>query len=257
MTLKAGRLTESVPDLPLPTDTRSCLCPCVRRLEMRQRGCAPGTSAENRGIKRKVVFWSEISASSFHLAPKMLSTRLMLIGQKVRSGFSIVSYRKTWMSFWANPIPQQSWSDRKMASQRQPRACALPSELREGHAPSSQPWLRWPPGTFHKCPEEMSKARPQGHNICEEWATSPSSGQQWDTTGELGNAWLRSKGGMAQSRPNHLHISAGQTHQPSRRRGTSSEALERMALLTVTWPQGHTGLSKPIYSTSKVVPQES
>lgn len=87
MTLKAGRLIESVPDLPLPTDTRSCLCPCVRRLEMRQRGSAPGTSAENRGVKRKVVFWSEISASSFHLALRMLSTRLMLIGQKVRSGF--------------------------------------------------------------------------------------------------------------------------------------------------------------------------
>lgn len=107
MTLKAGRLTESVPDLPLPTDTRSCLCPCVRRLEMRQRGCAPGTSAENRGIKRKVVFWSEISASSFHLAPKMLSTRLMLIGQKVRSGFSIVSF---WpVNLLASPITSRNW----------------------------------------------------------------------------------------------------------------------------------------------------
>lgn len=34
-------------------------------------------------------------------------------------------------------------------------------------------------------------------------------------------------------------------------------ALGRMALSTVTWPQGHTGLSKPINSTSKMVPQES
>lgn len=87
MTLKAGRLIESVPDLPLPTDTRSCLCPCVRRLEMRQRGSAPGTSAENRRIERKAVFWSELSAFCFHLALRMLSTRLMVTGQKVRSGF--------------------------------------------------------------------------------------------------------------------------------------------------------------------------
>lgn len=56
MTLKAGRLVGSVPDLPLPTDTRSCLCPRVRRLEMTRSDSGLGTSTENREIKRKVIF---------------------------------------------------------------------------------------------------------------------------------------------------------------------------------------------------------
>lgn len=66
---------------------------------------APGTSAANRGIKGKVIL--ETSASSFPLALRMLSAKLMLVGQKVRSGFSIVSF---WpVNLLASPVTSRNW----------------------------------------------------------------------------------------------------------------------------------------------------